>query len=66
MAHLEEQHILTEDSVPQPLHYRRYVETFCLFNTLEDANSFFEFINSVDPSTQFNIEVESKQQFSLF
>ena len=47
----------------QPLHYRRYADdTFCLFKTLEDAYSFLEFINSVDPSTQFDIEIESEQK----
>ena len=63
MAHLEENHMLIEQSVPQPLHYRRYADdTFCLFKTLEDAYSFLEFINSVDPSTKFDIEIESEQK----
>ena len=32
MMHLEENHMLIEQSVPQPLHYRRYADDiFCLF-----------------------------------
>ena len=56
MAHLEEQHLLIEESVPLPLHYMRYADdTFCVFKSLEDTYSFLEFINSVDPSTKFDI-----------
>ena len=63
MSYLEDQHLLVEDSVPLPVFYRRYADdTFCLFKSLDDANTYLQFINSVDSSTQFDIEVENEQQ----
>ena len=63
MAHLEEQHIVTCSSSPLPAYYRRYVDdTFCLFQNLADAYTFLDYINSLDPSTIFDIEEEQNGQ----
>ena len=60
---LEDQHLLIEETVPLPVFYRRYADdTFCLFRSLEDAHTYLQFINSVDPTTQFDIEIESEQR----
>ena len=49
MSHLQDQHLLVADSVPLPVFYRRYADViFCLFKSLEDANTYLQFINSVD------------------
>jgi len=66
MTHLEEQHILDDALVSQPVYYRRYVDdTFCLFRSLADGHTFLEFINSLDPCTQFDIEEEENQQLAF-
>ena len=63
MAYLEDQHLLIEETVPLPVFYRRYADdTFCLFRSLEDAHTYLQFINSVDPTTQFDIEIEQEQR----
>ena len=37
--------------------YRRYVDdTFCLFREREHATKFMEFISSIDPAIQFEME----------
>ena len=46
--------------------YRRYVDdTFCLFNTEQDALSFFDFLNSQHPNIKFTIEKEINQKLSF-
>ena len=59
MAHLEEEAILNTTDDFQPCFYRRYVDdTFCIFNNLQEAERFLEFINTVHPSISFDMEVE--------
>ena len=66
MTYLEEQHILVSETSTQPVYYRRYVDdTFCLFNNSDDAQLFLGFINGLDPSTQFDLEVESDNQLAF-
>ena len=58
MAYLEEQYIV--HSTLYPDYYRRYVDDiFCLFTDPSQAQQFLNFLNSVDPSTKFDIELES-------
>ena len=49
-----------------PIFYRRFVDdTFCLFNSMEDAELFLQFINNIDPSIKFTLEgeVDGKLEF---
>ena len=47
---------------PSVLFYRLYVDdTFCLFNTEHDAISFFDFLNSHQPSIKFTMEKETRR-----
>ena len=58
MAYLEEQYIV--HSTLYPDYYRRYVDDiFCLFSDQSQAEQFLNFLNSIDPSTKFDIEPES-------
>ena len=44
---------------PEVLFYRRYVDdTFCLFNSEQDAIAFFDYINSQHPNIHFTMEKE--------
>ena len=46
--------------------YRRYVDdTFALFNTEQDALSFFSYINSQHPNIKFTMEREENQKLSF-
>ena len=62
MADLEQKHF--EDMVKPsffPNVYYRYVDdTFCLFNTEDDATQFLELVNSLHPNLNFTVEVGSK------
>ena len=57
-----------QDWLPQYLHnrpeyYRRYVyETFCLFKNKQDANNFFEYLNTRHPCIKFTMETEAKEK----
>ena len=63
MAHLEEEFYFNESRDFSPTFYRRYVDdTFCLFKKLEHADQFMSFINTVDPSIQFDMELEVNSQ----
>ena len=49
-----------------PDFYRCYVDdTFCLFQSLEKAEQFLQFVNTLDDSLKFTMEVEvdSKLEF---
>ena len=64
MAHLEEKFILTSALSPQ--FYRRYVDdTFCLFKKQADVHLFHDYLNSIDVSTQFDVETESDGQLAF-
>ena len=42
-----------------PKFYRRYVDdTFCIFNSIDEANLFLSYINSLDNSIKFTMETE--------
>ena len=46
--------------------YRRYVDdTFCLSREREHATKFLEFINSIDPAIQFEMEDEVDNRLSF-
>ena len=63
MAHLEEEFYFNESRDFSPTFYRRHVDdTFCLFKKLEHADQFMSFINTVDPSIQFDKELEVNSQ----
>ena len=45
---------------------RRYVDdTFCLFNTETDANSFYNFINFRHPNIRFTMEKEVDRKLAF-
>ena len=47
----------------KPLFYRRYVDdTFTLFNSIEEANKFLEYINQQHPNIKFTIESENNKK----
>ncbi|KAL9964557.1 hypothetical protein ACROYT_G028213 [Oculina patagonica] len=49
------------------LYYRRYVDdTFCVFETEQDAVSFYNFINSQHPNISFTMEKECFSAESIF
>ena len=57
MAHLEEELIVK--SMIYPSFYRRYVDdTFCLFSNKAQADDFLDSLNSLDPSTKFDLETD--------
>ena len=63
MAHLEEEYILKNVSEFAPVFYRRYVDdTFCLMKENTHISSFLEFVNSIDPNIQFDVETETNNQ----
>ena len=46
--------------------YRRYVDdTFCLFNSEQDALLFFDFLNSQHPNIKFTMEKESNKMLAF-
>ena len=58
MCYLEEEFFVKSKLYPK--FYRRYVDdTFCLFDNEKSAMDFLEFINKLDISTKFDIEIES-------
>ena len=66
MAHLEEEFILKSSQSFNPTMYRRYMDdTFCLFREREHATKFLEFINSIDPAIQFEMEDEVDDRLSF-
>ena len=66
MAHLEEHHFLQTALNINPSFYRRYVEdTFCLFENRNQVQRFLEYINSINGSTQFDIEYETNDSLSF-
>ena len=63
MARLEEEFYFKESRDFSPTFYRRYVDdTFCIFKKLEHADQFMSFVNTVDPSIQFDMELEVNSQ----
>ena len=64
MCYLEEKYFV--DSILYPKFYRRYVDdTFCLFDDEKTAMEFLDFINNLDDSTKFDIEVESEDKLGF-
>lgn len=64
MTHLEEKYI--HGSSFSPDYYRRYVDdTFCIFRTPEHVTKFHEFLNSLHPSTKFDMEVEEDGELAF-
>ena len=60
MAHLEGQHFLKQVLPCSPTFYRRHVDdTFALFRDRNHVDSFLVFINSIEPSIQFDLEHEN-------
>ena len=65
-AHLEEEFILKSSPSFNPTMYRRYVDdSFCLFREWEHATKFMEFISSIDPAIQFEMEDEVDDRLSF-
>ena len=49
-----------------PLYYRRYVDdTFCVFNSHDEALNFCTFINTIHPNIEFTMEVENAGQIQF-
>ena len=66
MAHLEEEFFFKTAMEFSPTFYRRYVDdTFCLFRKKEHIQQFVDFMNSIDSSIQFEMEVEIQDQLSF-
>ena len=64
MTHLEETYMF--NSMDMPRFYRRYVDdTFCVFDSREQAESFLLYINDGHPSIQFEIEYEANGKISF-
>ena len=58
MAHLEETGMVNSEDFPS--FYGRYVDdAFCLFESIEQANRFLEYINQLHPSIKFDMTAES-------
>ena len=65
MAHMEQTHFRHSEFYPKDF-YGRYVDDiFCLFRDLNDVEKFHEFINSIHPSTKFEVEHESGDQLTF-
>ena len=48
------------------LFYRRYVDdTFCVFETEQDAVSFYDYINSQHPNIRFTMEKEVNRKLAF-
>ena len=57
MGHLEKQYFSNMPAIAKPLYYRRYVDdVFCLFKNENEANDFFQFINTWHPNIHFTVE----------
>ena len=66
MAHLEEQHFLKQVLPCSPTFYRRYVDdAFALFTDRNHVDPFLAFINSIEPSIQFDVEHENNDTLSF-
>ena len=67
MAHLEEEYMFADTTnTCLPSYYRRYVDdTFCVFDSQDQAERFLEFINDLHPSISFDMEVESEGQLGF-
>ena len=64
MAHLEESYIYGCEFSPS--FYRRYVDdTFCIFRQPDHVAKFHDFLNSLNPSTKFDIEIEVDGKLSF-
>ena len=64
MCHLEEKYMLQSEL--KPSFYRRYVDdTFCLFDSIEQAQEFLLYINSLHPSIQFDMEIECDSKLAF-
>ena len=65
MAHLEETEFRHSEFYPKEF-YGRYVDDiFCLFRDRSDVEKFHNFINSIHPSTKFEVEHESGDQITF-
>ena len=63
-AHLEESYIYGSEFSPS--FYRRYVDdTFCIFRQPDHVAKFHDFLNSLNPSTKFDIEIEVDGKLSF-
>ena len=68
MEHLEEEFFFNTAIEFSPTFYRRYVDdTFCLFRKKEHLQytQFVHFMNSIDSSIQFEMEVKIQDQLSF-
>ena len=64
MTHLEETHIFGSQFYPS--YYSRYVDdTFCIFRQPDHVTKFLDFLNSLNPSTQFDLEIEMDGKLSF-
>ena len=66
LAHLENQ-FMTQQDIFMPVLYSRYVDyIFCVYNCLEYANMFFNFLNNLHPNLKFNYEIGQHKLASFF
>ena len=64
MTHLEETYIFGSEFAPS--FYRRYVDdTFCIFRQPEHVSKFHDYLNSLSPSTKFDIEIEEDGELAF-
>ena len=64
LCHLERKFM--ENHPNFPLYYRRYVDdTFCVFNSYDEALNFCTFINTIHPNIKFTMEVENAGQIQF-
>ena len=66
MAHLEGHQFFQTALNINPSFYHQYVDdNFCLFENKNQVQRFLEYINSIDDSTQFDVEYETNDSLSF-
>ena len=65
MSHLEETYFYECEFFPRDLYVRYVDDIFCLFRNYEDIDKFHQFINSIHPSTKFELEYESENKLTF-
>ena len=65
LSHLEDRW-LNDFHGSKPIYYRRYVDDiFCIFDNAQDANSFFDYLNSRHPNLQFTMQNETEHKLAF-
>lgn len=49
----------------KPLIYHHYVDTFCLFEDVMEAKTFFSLLNDMRPALSYTMEIETNSTLSF-